>query len=125
MKKEVQYVHYLNRFLDESLHQFAMSGGQGKPADILNHSKTCNFHKLKYWGLVVSLGAGVWAITPFGYSFLDRQISVPERAITYQGKVTGHDGAPVFSYQTRTEIWRRNDYASHAKKVEDQQPRLF
>lgn len=123
--KDVQYTHSLTQLLNTCLFRFARAGGRGRVADILNHSQTCNFHKLRYWKLVEKLGGGEWAITKDGYDFLDHKISVPEKVITYRGEVVRYEGLPVFTSDLPPAVWTRNEYAKHAQKIQDEQARLF
>lgn len=123
--KNVEHTHRMNKMLNECLYLFAIHGGKGKPADFLDHVRTCNFHKLRYWRFIQKIGNNEWAITPDGYDFLDGKTSVPEKAITFEGKVVRHEGLPVSRFHLPVAIWRRNDYAMNAKKITDDQPTLF
>ena len=124
--KDIEYTHKLSKLLNDSLFEFATAGGQGRIAVLLkDHVQICNFHKLKYWKLIKPLGDSEWAITPEGYDFLDGKLSVPERVITFNGNIVRYEGLPIYRINVKSAIWTRSDYAINAKRVEDQQIKLF
>lgn len=123
--RDIEYTHRMNKLLNDSLFDFACAGGRGKIADVLSHVQTCNFHKLRYWKLIKKIGNSEWTITPEGYDWLDGKHAVPERVVTFRGEAVRYEGLPVYRTNVSAAIWTRNDYAINAKKIQEEQPRLF
>ena len=123
----VQHVHHLCRTVNVALRRFAIAGGSGRAHDCLSDSYLTNFHKLRYWGLIEKRGRGWdWHITARGYQYLDREITLPKTAITYNGRLMRYDGPQVsFNLDPDALVWTRNDYARAAIKIQGEQALLF
>lgn len=122
------YRHDLNRPSVKSIDKLAIIGGTASISHIgLSHSQICNFHKLKYWGLVESLGEGVWQLTRRGYGFIRDIEAVPKTVYTFHGEVKEYRGELVMARDyIESEYKHRKDYAIESTSAsKDENGRLF
>jgi len=89
------YSHSLNKPLVEALRQLydkqADTKGLPKPLNLqselnLTKNQYNNFQKLQYFGLVEHLKTG-WVITIKGERFIEGQIAISDKAMTFGGEV--------------------------------------
>ena len=93
----------------------------------MNHSEAANFSKLQFWGFIRRLNTSWdWTITAKGYDFLDREITVPKFAITFNGRLVRFEGEQVFYNLEPDQLkWHRNHYARASVKLDHGQALLF
>jgi hypothetical protein len=119
-KIPMSYIHQL------ALRKFAICGGTGRVSRCLTHVEACNFSKLQYWGFIRHLDKSwEWAITKKGYDFLDRLISVPKFAITFESRLVKFEGPEIMYSLEPCRVWERSDYAKNQVPVDHGQTLLF
>jgi hypothetical protein len=124
-----EYQHSINRSLVLALEILSecLDGTANISRIGLTHNQICNFHKLKYWGLVEHLGGGVWKVSRRGYEFLDDDVYIPERVHTICDEVVRYSGSLITaSFYISTAYLTREDYAKNSKNSRAEEgPTLF
>lgn len=112
--KLVHYSHKLSVPLVDALYKLH-AHGPGKVSDLdITHSQYNNFHKLRYWMLIKEVKNCQYEITPLGEMFLKGEINIPERAVTYLGKVVKLIGRLVEITDISPRFQVRADYRREA-----------
>lgn len=113
-------VHSINRPMARALDVLASQhDGTGSISHIgLSHPQICNFHKMKHWGLVESLGGGMWRVTARGYRFLDGSEAIPKYAHTFHDKLKEYKGELITIRDYIEPTYKlRSDYAKEQRSV--------
>lgn len=97
--KMVIYVHSMSELIARALDKFTVKS-EGSSCGLigagLTFSERTNFQKLRYWDLVGKGDkSGEWRTTDRGIQFLNGEIMVPEKAMTFRGSRTSYDGCNV------------------------------
>lgn len=83
----VDYTFVLNHHLVKALKRLYDAGGDAHLKDLeLEFNQRTNFTRLKFWGLVSpnELNSGNWILTKHGREFIETNLSIPKRVITYR-----------------------------------------
>jgi hypothetical protein len=114
--KMMQYKHSLNKQLVDIVTKLYYK--PGKLSDLnITHVQINNAQKLRYWGLIEQIigETDEWRVSWAGELFIRGKLHMRKTAITFHGKVTGHEGDAVTFQQLKPDNWiTRPEYAETA-----------